>query len=148
MKTRNGILFQKSAAAVERRRSILCCECERRECEGCEKKFSRVSNIQYLAPTNSEQLLEAITKEKDASSRWTGNALMKMRMSTKQPNNQKSQPTKQSMSTKQETNRSPDIIAQMTPTFPIYTLTPHVRENFDMFQPVALSPKCQGVNSQ
>ena len=64
---------------------------------------------------------------------------------TKQP---KSQPTKQSMSTKQETNRYPDIIAQMTPTFPIYTLTPHVRENFDMFQPVPLSPKCQGVNFQ
>ena len=64
---------------------------------------------------------------------------------TKQP---KSQPTKQSMPAKQETNRSPDIIAQMTPTSPIYTLTPHARENFDMFQPVALSPKCQGVNSQ
>ena len=38
------------------------------------------------------------------------------------------------MSTKQETNRYPDIIAQMTPTFPIYTLTPHAGENFDMFQ--------------
>ena len=76
------ILRKKLAEISRRRRSILglcwCCECERAggwwgwwSC--CEKKFSRVSNIQYLEPpTNLRQLLQAITKEKgwDASSRW------------------------------------------------------------------------------